>query len=510
MKKGTSNAKCADEIIMKKPSGCHADKENDPPVSKSQVDMEVDSDGFSKSDSQDNFEALVSQIQSQAVVKKKEDLDEEPPVIEPDDMKVNSDGFWESSNSGEFDKLASQAISQASCKNVLKEKNVDEKAKLPVKGGTKKEETNTKSRSIVKARKKQGLKSDAGGKKTETTSKSEATQDKKKVKKRVIEYEPKKKVRKLPECSDSLEKFFEADSDDNQVPSIEAEKILFGERGKEEMDSCEIIKEAKFSSHVEFDDKNDNEFDAREVEQSTQCKENDGGEVQSLSQEMEKRIVFEPENVSKTSSILKSVNRQESEKSTSSKPSSSRVAWAQENSQAAGPSNAPSSKAGPSKVKPVKLFGTDPDQPLFGYLEEDDRPLDPYFQFGNKTEYNHVISDDEYDDQDILLPEEKDSRDSDGDDFSEKYLKIKKSENDRKKAECSGSSGKKSSVKKNSRSSLKRGAENEEKSGVSWGPTQEVLTQGGTKRSIKLGIKTKGNIGKQGKYAADQKHSVKL
>ena len=505
MKKDTSSAKRADNIIMEKPSGCHAEKENDPSVLKSQVDMEVDSDGFFKSDSQENFEALVSQIKSQAVVKKEEDIDEEPSVIEPDDIKVNSDGFWESSNSGEFDKIASQVISQASRKNVLKEKNVDENAK----GVNKKEGTNTKSRSIAKARKRQVLKSDAGGKKTETTSKSDGTQDKKKDKKRVIEYEPKKKVRKLPESSDSLEKFFEADSDDNQVPSVEAEKILFGERGKEEMDSCEIIKGAKFSSHVDFDDKNDNEFDACEVEQSTQCKEDVVGDVQSLSQEMEKRIVFEHKNVSKTSSILKSVNRQKSEKSISTKRSLSRVAWAQENSQAAGPSNAPSSKAGPSKVKPVKLFGTDPDQPLFGYLE-DDRPLDPYFQFGNQTEYNHVISDDEYDDQDILLPEEKDSRDSDDDDFSEKCLKFKKSENERKKAGCSGSSGKKSSVKKNARSSLKRGAENEEKSGVSWGPTQEVLTQGGTKRSIKLGVKTKGNIGKQGKYAADQKHSVKL
>ena len=157
-----------------------------------------------------------------------------------------------------------------------------------------------------------------------------------------------------------------------------------------------------------------------------------------------------------------------------------------------------SAKKDKVKVAPVKFFGTGIDKPKFGYLRTETCPeTDPYMEFmfgrrqGYRNEYNEVVENDEFEDHDILDPSERDNRESDDEVYG----------NDPDEKDKPGTSG---------LSRKKKSGPLVEVSATQWGPTQKVLTQNGTKRSIKIGSKAKQKIGKQGSYADDQAHSVSL
>ena len=109
---------------------------------------------------------------------------------------------------------------------------------------------------------------------------------------------------------------------------------------------------------------------------------------------------------------------------------------------------------------------------------------------GYSKEYNVILSDNEYEDENILDAREKDRRDSDNDDYLDD---IRVNE-----AGLKSGSKRKLSPKKTVVSSTQ------------WGPTQEIESQNGTKHAVKLGTKMKQSLGKQGSSAKDQRHSISL
>ena len=482
----------------KKSSG----KENEPQVPEiktydlSTLPPEVASDGFPKDDSQDAFfEKLATQKTGEAAACK---TVEEPNAIEPSRSGGNS--WWEDS----FDERA--AASQAFPKNILKEKNVDislvnrDHGMKNVSnvgdgistGGTKavsgksttprviaKASTKTKKEKVEAVMTSKYLEKETKMKKVEDVKKSNDLEKKAKSTRRELEYEPRKKKRKLPDISeDDLE----------MVPSHEAVKILFGEDRGEEMDSGEVVLGA-LGLEVDMEDTQALAVCPDEVAQSSQ-KENveAGGDVVILSQEMQEKVTVD---------VAKKGQQDEKD----DKPSSSKLS-----SKKMDPKK-PSKRMNRVRVAPVKFFGTEPDRPQLGYLGDppaDDEPAaddeyDPHMEFmfgrgqGYRKEFNHIVPDEEHDDQYLLDPVEKDRRDSDLEDYSLEHLKN-----------LPGPSGLKAKKK------LKKKAGKADVSKTQWGPTQEVQTQNGTKHAIKLGHKNTQQIGKKGKYADDQLHSVSL
>ena len=451
----------------------------------------LDADGFEISDSQDNFDLLVSQINTQAKPKKS---CEEPDVIEPGATSVDDDGFWKSSNSEDFDNLATQAMA----KNTLKENNQqqgtlgkkkgssiasknelnDDKAtsnvsrsssrKIAVAKKTKKnEKENEKRMPLKKSKVNEG--DDLLGKKKLNDIQT------KKASRKKLDYEPKMKKRRLPDVS--VEDLSE------MVPSLEAEKILFEDPEGKELDSCEVLKGNIPGIDANLDADFDEEFHAEGLVQSSQKEKPDAEcEVENLSQEIKEKVNVEP--------VKKTCIKNSSGKEASSKKASA--------------------KKKKVKVAPVKFFGCEPERPQFGYLEDaashaDDILVDKHmeFMFGRRQnynlEYNVILSDDEHEDDPILGPEERDRRESDDEDYSLEYLEDQ-----------NPGTSKPAKGKKNSKKGSKKSNEVAKTSTTEWGDTQEIVTQGGSKRAIKLGTKTQHELGKKAKYVIDQRHSVNL
>ena len=262
----------------------------------------LDADGFAISDSQDNFDLLVSQINTQAQVKKS---CEEPAVIEPGEASVDGDGFWKSSNSEEFDKLASQAVVNKTLKennqqndtvgkkkgSLIEAKKVtlnDGKAKSNVVGtssrkiavakASKKAKKNEKENEESKPLKKLNVNEGEDGVGKEKLT---GTQRKKAARKN-LDFEPRKKKRRLPDVS--------VDELSEMVPSLEAEKILFDESAEKELDSCEILKGNIPGIDVNLDGDFDEDFHAEGLVQSSQKEKPDADcEVENLSQEIKEK-----------------------------------------------------------------------------------------------------------------------------------------------------------------------------------------------------------------------------
>ena len=464
----------------------------------------LDADGFSISDSQDNFDLLVSQINTQAMVKKS---CEEPAVIEPGVTSVDDDGFWKSSNSDELDKLASQAI----VKKTLKENNQQQDILGKKKGSLteskkelndRKERSNvvgTSSRKIAVAKvSKKTKKNEKENEKIKPLKKSKVNEgddgvgmkklndvQMKKASRKKLDYEPRKKKRRLPDVS--VEDLSE------MVPSLDAEKILFEESEGKELDSCEVLKGNIPGIDASMDGESDVEFRAEGLVQSSQIEKPDANcEVENLSQEIKDKVHVEPV---KKGCIKKSSGKEDSSKKSSAKKT--------------------------VKVAPVKFFGCEPEKTRFGYLDEPepyagDMQVDKHmeFMFGQRQnynlEYNVILSDDEFEDDPILAPEERDRRESDDEDYSLEYIedqnpgpsKTAKEKNTSKKAASKKAASKKAASKKS--------ADVAKVSTTEWGDTQEIVTQGGSKRAIKLGTKTQQELGKKAKYIYDQRHSVNL
>ena len=461
----------------------------------------LDADGFEISDSQDNFDLLVSQINTQAKPKKS---CEEPDVIEPGATSVDDDGFWKSSNSEDFDNLATQAMA----KNTLKENNQqqgtlgkkkgssiasknelnDDKAtsnvsrsssrKIAVAKKTKKnEKENEKRMPLKKSKVNEG--DDLLGKKKLNDIQT------KKASRKKLDYEPKMKKRRLPDVS--VEDLSE------MVPSLEAEKILFEDPEGKELDSCEVLKGNIPGIDASMDGDFDEDFNAEGLVQSSQKEKPDANcEVENLSQEIKDKVHVEP--------VKKGCIKKSSGKEGSSKKSSAKKTV---------------------KVAPVKLFGCEPEKTRFGYLDEpepyaDDMQVDKHmeFMFGQRQnynlEYNVILSDDEFEDDPILGPEERDRRESDDEDYSLEYIDDQKpgpSKSAKKKNTTKKAASKKAASKK---AASKKPADVDKVSTTEWGDTQEIVTQGGSKRAIKLGTKTQQELGKKAKYVYDQRHSVNL
>ena len=373
--------------------------------------------------------------------------------------------------------------------------------------------------------------------------------------------ESRKKKRRLPDVY--------SDDEIEMVPSHEAVQILFGEGREEEMDSCEVVGGNLPGIVGENDCVSDGEFDAVGLVQSSQKISEGGGEVENLSQEIKDKVnvksaqqdqaddnlvkrrkvsnlknvkasksAFEescgskmklgnqersalglvPDEVpSKTNSKLKTqrgrtMNRAQTRSRTKAClgiGGSSSLAVVEDEVPSKANSKLktqPVQRMNRVRVAPVQFFGTQRDKPDFGYLEscagfEDDDDCDAVFMFGEgqnyRMEYNVILSDDEFADQDILTPQEKDARESDDEDNSLDQMEL----------DQPGPSVPKRQKKKNRRENLDRHVD---VSSTQWGPTQEFVSQSGTTRAIKLGVKKKQSIGKQGKFATDQKHSVNL
>jgi len=458
----------------------------------------LDADGFEISDSQDNFDLMVSQINTQAKLKKS---CEEPAVIEPGLTSVDDDGFWKSSNSEEFDNLASQAIVE----KTLKENNQQQETLGKKKGSLiafknelndgklKSNVTGTSSRKIAVAKvSKKTKKNEKENEKGMHLKKSKVNEgddglgkkksndiQTKKASRKNVDYEPRKKKRRLPDVS--VEDLSE------MVPSLEAEKILFGEPEGKELDSCEVLKGNIPGIDASMDVESDEEFHAEGLVQSSQKEKPDANrEVENLSQEIKDKVHVEPV---KKGCIKKSSGKEDSSKKSSAKKT--------------------------VKVAPVKFFGCEPEKTRFGYLDEpeyaDDMQVDKHmeFMFGQRQnynlEYNVILSDDEFEDDAILAPDERDRRESDDEDYSLEYIEDQKpgpSKTDKKKNTSKKPASKKAASKKS--------ADVAKVSTTEWGDTQEIVTQGGSKRAIKLGTKTQQELGKKAKYVYDQRHSVNL
>ena len=503
-------------------------------------DAELDSDGFAKSCSTDNFDSMVHKINTQAVAK----TVDEPAVIEPGQPGVDSDGFWKSTESGDFDQraLASQAVGSMKVddekveekrlvnvqgKNVVVEnvpavlasqagvgENADEKKgkkvilknkkgeklmvmeKVSNVGGcvagrdrTVVDDANDKSsssRTLAKASRKTVGRNVSAKKSTAGTVKKSNVFDKKKMSKRELDYEPRRKKRRLPDvsCDDELE----------MVPSHEAVKILFGDRDDNELDSGEVVGGNLHGLGGFVDGDEDVEFNPVGAIQSSQKKENIGdGDVENLSQEINKVNVKSTNDDKGGDNLIKERKGSNARKTKVSKIGSKTSLESE--------SKRPQ-RMNRVRVKPVQFFGTEPEQAEFGYLEKCDDykegdDANAVFMFGEgqgyRKEYNIIPSDDdEFADQYLLNREEKDCRDSDAEDHSLEQMETSK-------PGPSGLSRKKRKAKKTNKVSA-----------TQWGPTQEVVSQNGTTRKIKLGTKLKQSIGKQGKFAYDQEHSLSL
>ena len=441
--------------------------------------LEVVSDGFSKSDSQDQlcFDAIVHRINTQSTQMEKCD---EPDAI----GSWESDGFFKTGDYVDDSVIPIQAVPE----NVLKEKNVDMatlknvEAKKPSLGKTVSEVENVPPSGSGNSKVKKNT-SMVADKKAESEKVSKADVETK-LKNAKNELGSRKKKRRLPDVS--------VDEETEMVPSLEAERILFGEEQDEEMNSCEIPK--GFMPCLEGDADSDLEFNPDEAPQSSQ-KQNDktGCEVQNLSQEIQEKVSVSSakENTGKVKPALKSCLKNSSQKATPVK-----------RNQKATSEKPRGQRMNRVRVKPVQFFGTVEDKPEFGYLDSvavDDEPVNPHAEFmfgwsqGYRKEYNQVmIVDEEHDDQHLYHPNEKDARESDCEDNSNDQMELP------------GPSGL-STVKKRKTKSVTF-----EEGVTKWGPTQEIQTQGGSKHQIKLGVKKKQSLGKQGKYSDDQLHSVSL
>ena len=427
----------------------------DPAVLDAEVeDAELDSDGFVKSDG--NFDLTVSQINAQ---KRVNESVVEPDAISSAQQEVDSDGFWKSSNSEEFDKLAAE--SQVKSSNVLKDKNGrneivmrgvgDDKGrhvKLVKNVGNVALESSVAGQAVLKDSRetRKGkltrMNSNVSGPAKNSKESGKINDSKKKV-----GFQSKKKKRRVIESSDA--------DDDDMVPSHEAEKILFRVSDDEELDSGEVFKGKMAGSDDEGE-----------------------GDLERLSQEIKEKAVVDP--------VVKSSTKKTQCKKTSAVKAST---------------SKPSGKTDRVKVAPIRFFGQEPDRAEFGYLDEqgDNVPVEANmeFMFGRRQkyskEYNVILSDNEFEDENILDAREKDRRDSDNDDYLDSIG-----------ANEAGPSGLKSGSKRKLRT------KKTVVSSTQWGPTQEIETQNGTKHAVKIGMKMKQSLGKQGTYARDQRHSISL